>query len=264
LFFTRTEIKYMIGEKTFRRLCEELSPHIFNDKFFFEKIHTIYYDSEHDEVICHSLEKPAFKEKLRIRAYEQEGQLFAEAFVELKKKYKGLGSKRRLKISLQGAQTLLSCKKPADILGDVQIAKEILFFIKKTSCFPKFYLSSDRYSFRGLKESDLRITFDTNILYRNARLSFCSDRSDEQLLAHGNYLMELKSSESLPLWLTSTLSKYKIYPISFSKYGRAFERHLAQKLNDGINTIAEKCSAENQYLCEESSENNFTEETTYA
>lgn len=36
--------------------------------------------------------------------------------------------------------------------------------------------------------------------------------------------MEVKISNAAPLWLAQALSEIGIFPVSFSKYGRAYER----------------------------------------
>ena len=50
-------------------------------------IRNIYYDTDNYRLIRKSLEKPVYKEKLRVRSYRQVSQ-DEEVFVELKKKYK--------------------------------------------------------------------------------------------------------------------------------------------------------------------------------
>jgi hypothetical protein len=48
----------------------------------------------------------------------------------------------------------------------------------------------------------------------------------ESLLPDGKWLMEVKTSESIPMWMCRLLSEYRIYPISFSKYGREYKMTL--------------------------------------
>ena len=38
------------------------------------------------------------------------------------------------------------------------------------------------------------------------------------------YIMEIKTLGSIPLWLVKTLSELKIYPVSFSKYGKIYTK----------------------------------------
>ena len=43
------------------------------------------------------------------------------------------------------------------------------------------------------------------------------------LLKDGETILEVKVQDSVPLWLSHILAKYKIYNNSFSKYGKAYE-----------------------------------------
>lgn len=73
-------------------------------------------------------------------------------------------------------------------------------------------------------ESDLRITFDTGISYRDEmarrRGGFASCAP---LLPLGEAIMEVKTSQPYPMWLVDALSGISAYPSSFSKYGAAYE-----------------------------------------
>lgn len=63
-------------------------------------IYNIYYDTKNNDVIRHSISKPYYKEKLRLRSYKVPTNLDKKVFLELKKKIKGIVSKRRLSLTL--------------------------------------------------------------------------------------------------------------------------------------------------------------------
>ena len=88
------------------------------------------------------------------------------------------------------------------------------------------YISYERYSYEGKENENFRVTFDTNITSRDYDLKL--DKGDYGLRLFGNetYLMEVKALGSMPLWFTRVLSELKIYPISFSKYGKIYENKL--------------------------------------
>ena len=231
--FTRQEVKYKLSGEMFKILTREFTPYLKKDKFFFEKIHNVYYDTEFDENIRFSLEKPVYKEKLRLRAYELDGALYSYAFIELKKKFDGIVYKRREKMLLSAAREVIAGSNPAKIFPDTQISREILFFLQKTKCYPKVYLAYNRYSYRAECDENLRITFDEAILSRTERLDFCADSQDKLLVdPRGDEvrLMEVKSANGFPLWMTKILSHYKVYPVSFSKYGKIYENSLTDKV----------------------------------
>jgi hypothetical protein len=47
------------------------------------------------------------------------------------------------------------------------------------------------------------------------------------LYEDGRCLLEIKAPQTLPLWFAQTLAELKIFPRSFSKYGRIYEANLA-------------------------------------
>ena len=88
--FNRYEKKYIIDEDTFHKLtyhiADYMNPDAYNRNGEAYRISNIYYDTENDQLIRASIEKPAYKEKLRLRAYGTP-ELTDNVFVEIKKKY---------------------------------------------------------------------------------------------------------------------------------------------------------------------------------
>ncbi len=73
---------------------------------------------------------------------------------------------------------------------------------------------------------DLRITFDTRIVYRDLFAARCRSAA-HPLLPVGDAVMEIKSSGPFPLWLVRALDACEAYPTSFSKYGEAYRACMA-------------------------------------
>ena len=80
----------------------------------------------------------------------------------------------------------------------------------------------------GKEDSEFRVTFDVNIRSRDFDLTLYKDSDNEYLLEPGQRLMEVKISDAMPLWFVSLLSKYQIYPTSFSKYGNFYKKQLME------------------------------------
>jgi hypothetical protein len=74
----------------------------------------------------------------------------------------------------------------------------------------------------GLNNRNLRITFDTNIRTRRYDLKLESGDYGEDLLGHGQWLMEVKAEKTIPIWLSNLLSEHRMFRTSFSKYGNEF------------------------------------------
>ena len=94
--FKRYEKKYLLSREKYESLRQLLDPHIVPDEYFESTVCSIYYDSDDYHLIRYSIERPVYKEKLRLRSYNvpADGD---SVFVELKKKYKGVVYKRRIR-----------------------------------------------------------------------------------------------------------------------------------------------------------------------
>ena len=72
--FNRVEEKFVVTLKQYGQLTYDLSDRlqydIYNADGRFYTISNIYYDTPNDRLIRTSMQKPAYKEKLRLRAYE--------------------------------------------------------------------------------------------------------------------------------------------------------------------------------------------------
>lgn len=221
MIFKRYELKYMLTLAQKEKILRSMEPYMAPDAYGRTTIRNVYYDTEHYRLIRRSIEKPVYKEKLRLRSYAQASKE-SPIFVELKKKYDSIVYKRRLSMPQQKAMDWIT--RTDNYEPTSQIAREIDYFIDyyETLC-PTVFLSYEREAYYAKDGSDFRITFDDNILCRKDNLSLTADVWGVPLLSKDMVLMELKTSGGLPLWMTHVLSTEKIYKTSFSKYGTAYE-----------------------------------------
>ena len=232
--FNRVEKKFLIDQETYEKLkfylMDKLEEDAYNEAHGFYTISNIYYDTPHSDLIRRSLEKPMYKEKLRLRAY---GVPTAEDFVylEIKKKFDGIVNKRRSHMKLDEAYDFVSSKQlpEAKPYHNKQVLKEIDFMLDRYDLSPSTYIAYDRHA---LFKDDLRITFDTNIRSRHTDLFLEAGDHGDLLLPEGQWLMEVKAGHSLPLWLARELSELKIFSSSFSKYGKVFTRFMEDHSDD--------------------------------
>lgn len=233
--FERSEKKYMVKPKEFQMLMEALKPFMQQDQFGLHTISTIYYDTTDFEMIRYSLEKPIYKEKLRLRSYGIPAEN-DEVYLELKKKLNHITYKRRVGISLSQARSYLEHK--TDYLADKgQIFQEIDWVFRRRNLTAATLISYDRIAFYGREDQQLRITFDANIRWRTEYLDLRNGDYGQRLLQPGVRLMEIKTLGSLPIWLCSMLSKFKIYPQSFSKYGEVYQKYLVDNNKEEIGNV---------------------------
>lgn len=230
--FKRYELKYLITAEEKDYLLDAMAPYMALDEYGRTTIRNVYYDTENYRMIRRSIDKPSYKEKLRIRAYRQVGREDT-VFVELKKKAKGIVYKRRIPLSEAEATAWASgrASKP----DDSQIAREIDYVLRFYGDLrPACFLSYEREAFFARDGSDFRVTFDENILARTDALSLCEGVGGTPLLPAGTVLMEIKCAGGIPLWMVHALSARRIYKRSFSKYGTAYRLLIHQVKKEGV------------------------------
>ena len=224
--FVRKEKKYLISEEQKQRLLEVLPNYMDYDKYCQNNesytVNNIYFDTETFNVIRHSLSKPKYKEKLRLRCYINEVKDDDLVFLEVKKKFRGVVNKRRIILPLIDIEKYLETgKRPDNITAhQSQIFDEIDYIIQREVVKPAVYLSYKRIAMFAKEDSSIRLTIDKNIITRTQNLSLREKRYGDELLPNGFYLMEIKVNGVFPLWLAHILTDLKIYPTSFSKYGQ--------------------------------------------
>jgi len=224
--FNRRETKYLLTAEQADAFLRETKPLLSRDKYGEYTICNLYLDTDDFYFIERSLDRPAYKEKLRIRSYGNADRN-TKIFFEIKKKSRGVVYKRRIVIPFAEAEDYVERNiRPPSLDGFVpnQIFEEIDYLMKKYSPEPKLYLAYDREAYFMTERPEIRITFDKNIRGRWKNITLTSDENAE-LLDTGieNYrVMEIKSGRAIPIEITEILSKLKIYPVSFSKYGRIY------------------------------------------
>lgn len=228
--FERYELKFMLTLEQKEKVLKAMAPYMALDQYGRTTIRNIYFDTENYRLIRRSIEKPAYKEKLRIRSYRRVGPE-SPVFIELKKKYKSVVYKRRLVMPEKEAMRWLDEGQHND--KGTQISNEIDYFLEYYGTLhPRVFLSYEREAYYSLCGNDFRVTFDDNILARQEDLSLESEAYGTSILEKGKVLMEIKCSGGIPLWMTEFLSKEKIYKTSFSKYGTYYQNFIFPKLKE--------------------------------
>ncbi len=223
LIFRRTEIKYILTEAQIKSLMWLIEPYLKKDKYFKSTNCSIYFDNDSRYLAIHSLEKPLYKEKVRIRSYGVPT-LDDIVFLEIKKKYKGIGSKRRIPIKLSDFNNYI---KTGRLDSDSEIIKaELDHCLARYNLKPIMFLAYDRTSYCDKNDPTFRVTFDRNVRSRNTDLSLEKGDSGKKFFENGEVVMEIKALDRYPFYFVRALSKLKIYPSSFSKYGRVTEKEI--------------------------------------
>lgn len=253
--FERYEIKYMISRVQKERILEAIGPRMSIDEYGRTTIRNIYYDTDDFILARHSIARPDFKEKLRIRSYSR-ADAASTVFVELKRKYDGIVYKRRIGIPEADAVKWMAGDRNREIeiecrAASDQVTDEIEYFCKYYSGLkPMLYLSYEREAYRMNDGTDFRLTFDENIRSRDHDISLESEAYGRELIEDGMVLMELKCSGGIPLWMTGILSSERIYKTSFSKYGTAYRTQIYPALILKETKEKENERVTQQHICE--------------
>ena len=226
--FQRHELKYILTKEQKERILEAIAPYMSLDQYGRTTIQNIYFDTENYRLIRRSIEKPDYKEKLRVRNYKNQN-VENKIFVEIKKKYEKVVYKRRLAMREEDAMKWLT--GVCACTQESQIAKEIDYFLQYYgSLRPALFLSYEREAYFCKDGGDFRITFDENIVCRQEELTFQSEAEGVLVLDEDKVLMEIKCAGGMPMWMAKILSGEKLYKRSFSKYGTAYQNIIYPNL----------------------------------
>lgn len=216
LRFKRYEKKFLLTKEQYHTLLDSLAIYIEKDVHHKYTIRNIYYDDDSYKVIRHSISKPVYKQKFRLRTYDNQN-----IFLEIKKKYNKEVFKRRVVLDMNDFYN-----GDFSQVEDVQTLEEIKWYVDTQELFPKVSLSYDRLAYHAKEDRKIRITFDTNLYYSIENLDLRMNDVKEKDYLEGNVVMEIKVEGAVPLWLTEILTKSNIYSRPFSKYGYCYKKNI--------------------------------------
>ena len=225
--FQRREIKFLVDARQRAILEQAFRGHMAPDPHGESTICNLYYDTPDYRLVRASMEKPIYKEKLRMRSY---GRVSSgdTVFLELKKKYRGVVYKRRIELSEAEAMAYMAGSAPLPF--DSQIGREIDYFRSfYAGIRPAVYLCYDRSPWYSTEDPNLRATFDKRIRFREEDMRLTAAPGGQHLLLPHQSLFEVKTAEAIPLWLVEALEAGEIRQASFSKYGEAYTTMIKER-----------------------------------
>ena len=230
----RYELKYVLTKEQVKYLVDSLKGHMEIDEYGLTSIASLYYDTPNYRLVRESIEKPEYKEKVRLRSYGLNDSK-KPLFLELKRKAYGIVYKRRTMTNMVDVNKFFNNKN--DLIDNNQIAKEITYFRDfYGKLVPKCLIIYDRVAYYE-PDGDLRLTIDYNPRYRMDNLNLNTSMEGISLLEEGGAILEIKVQEAIPLWLSNILDKGRIYKSNFSKYGEAYKRLLAKDRKVELNYV---------------------------
>ena len=226
--FKRYEVKYILTRRQRDELIQAMAGHLALDMYGRTTIRNIYFDTDSFRLVRDSIDRPLYKEKLRVRSYQRASE-DSPVFVELKKKYEHVVYKRRLALPHRLAMDALENGRP--LPEDSQIAREIEAFraFYGKTLKPTMLLCYEREAYVPVDGTDFRLTLDENIRWRTENIDLSGSAMGRMILPQDAVLMELKSPGGYPQWMVDFLSRNGIYKTSFSKYGAAYRQMMADQ-----------------------------------
>lgn len=222
--FKRYEKKYILTKSQYEAFIAKTSHRLMQDRYGNHTVCNIYFDTDNYALIRKSIEKPAYKEKLRLRSYGVPTSS-SHVFLEIKKKFDGIVYKRRVEMTLDEAYRYIYEREKAE---EGQILNEIDYFLDFHKPEPKIFLAYDRIALLGRDNPCLRVTFDTNVRWRDEKIGLENGAWGNVMVDEGTYIMEIKFPDAMPVWLCEVLDELRIYPQSYSKYGTCYTKYLLQ------------------------------------
>ena len=233
----RGEVKYVLDQSQYGKLIELISPHVEPDAHPYSQISSVYFDTPNNRIIRRSIEKPAYREKIRARSYGLSLGQDDGCYLEVKKKFEGIVYKRRVHMTF--GEALAYCDRgvyPCDsleLLDAVQYSRALYTLHELDQCLkrygrlePGIAVSYNRYSVKERDNISLRITFDQNIRWGRGAQCIAQAHCMHPLLSKNILIMEIKAAQAMPYWLVKKLAGLKIYPCSFSKIRSCYHSWL--------------------------------------
>lgn len=237
--FRRVEKKYIINSQQYLNLLPEILKYMEEDQYGKSVICNIYFDTENYDLIRRSIEKTFFKEKVRLRSYNTPN-MDSNVYLEIKRKINNVVGKRRIKISLQDFYNFIS-KSNSLTNVNAQIKRELDYIFDYYKLEPKMYISYERVALYQKENRDFRVTFDSNILARTYDLKLELGNYGVNILDRNNYIMEIKTLGTIPMWFVKLINELRIKPGKFSKYGESYKKLIISdeiKQTNNIDIIA--------------------------
>lgn len=228
-FFRRVEKKYILIRNQYLFLKENIKDRMIEDEHGKSTICNVYLDTKQFDLISHSITKPIYKDKIRLRSYNIPT-MDSKVYLEIKRKYDGVVSKRRIEMTLNDFYKYINNEN-----GNIeknQVKKELDYYFHYYHLKPTIFLSYDRRAYYSKEDRDFRLTFDNNILARNYDIEIEKGNFGTRILEQDKYIMEIKTLGAIPIWFVKILDELKIGPCGFSKYGEAYTQLILKETQE--------------------------------
>ena len=238
--FRRREQKYLITREQYEELVLQMSPYMRPDTFGIDGKYTVtslYFESPDNKIYYETKNKLKFRQKLRLRVYN-EADIDSIAFFEVKQKHKKVVNKRRMRLSVTEAYRYLNHSSHIPLedfeTSNLQVLREIDHFRDLFNLRPEMIVSYDRHAFHGIHDAELRVTFDLNLRCRNEDLAVENGSHGKSFIDTNLVVLEVKVNDSVPLWLTRILQDLNCEQRGASKFCTSLELLKDEELGNAM------------------------------
>jgi SPX domain protein involved in polyphosphate accumulation len=186
------------------------------------RVVSLYYDSPSLDAFWAKIDGIKFRRKLRLRIYsDPDIERTAHGMVEIKQRINRTVQKKRIELPLPLAEQLCAgslALKDLDEL-DQEVASEVQYLVNAMHLQPTAITAYHRRAFVGNRyDSGLRITFDAHLAGRMHALRVNQDAQNHAIAPPEWCVMEVKSNDAVPDWVTSLLARHGCQLQRVSKY----------------------------------------------
>lgn len=223
----RHELKYEVSIADADEFYKDIEPYCKPDphvgKTGAYEIASIYYDTSNLRFYYDREESVGYRRKIRLRTYNENSKAIA-LFLEIKEKHKQYVSKKRINmknmdvLSLGIPHTELSLDLISKYLEDTAEAREIAYLSKRLELHPVVLIRYIRKPVIPIHEQDMRITLDTKITAGGHNIEAFDSDAEKHIIKSEHGVLEIKTNQSIPLWLNSIMQKYSFVQTRYSKY----------------------------------------------
>lgn len=223
----RFELKYLVATKAVPDLIAAMGdylvpdPHADPDLGY--RVTSIYWDTPALGFFWEKIEGVKYRRKLRMRRYDDT----PNGFVEIKQREDRTLHKRRLKWPIERIDAVFGDgTRRADwsALADDPVATEVALMIDRLALAPKVGISYRRRAFFGAFDPELRISFDSRLIYRMPPVTLAKPFDEGAYIVDPRVtVLEFKYDHRAPTWLTKLVCRRGLKMVRMSKYCSAID-----------------------------------------
>ena len=214
----RVEQKYIISEEKIAYLKFKLENVMQYDKHARDgiyRIRSLYFDDMYDSFLADNEAGNDFRQKYRIRTYNNEKN---KIHLEIKSKELGYTGKKKEELTLQECLAYMTGEALPLKDSDGEVKRKLYALMLMRRMQPVQIVEYDRIPLVEEK-GNVRITFDKNIIGTSQVGAFFDETLPGiPLLPTGQHILEVKYDEFIPDYIKQILNEVHLPKTAFSKY----------------------------------------------